>query len=132
MLGPTSLKADTVILYNAPEGTLSRVYEVFTPGSLIVLVLSKTLYCRRYPVSGAANGVGRGGCRRDHIIIFLDNSLASCQQFSYCCSECCQVIYLELRIVCCFRQNFSVLQNTLPTHQTHFMLTKKGSPAKIN
>ena len=26
LLGPTSFRVDTVMLYNAPEGTLSRVY----------------------------------------------------------------------------------------------------------
>ena len=76
MLGPTSLKADTVMVYNAPEGTLTRVYEVFS-GSSMVLVLSQTLYCRRYPVSGAANRMGRGGCRRDNIIIFLFSKLST-------------------------------------------------------
>ena len=104
---------------------------MFTLGSSIVLVLSKTLYCRRYPVSGAASGVGRGACRRDHIIIFLDNSLASCQQFHIVAVNAVKLYNYSLEL-CCFRQNFSVLHNTLPTHQTHFMLTKKGSPAKIN
>ena len=40
MLGPTSLKADTVMVYTAPEGTPSRVYEVFSAGSSMMLVLS--------------------------------------------------------------------------------------------
>ena len=90
MLGPTSLKADTVILYNAPGGTLSRAYEVFSAGSSTMLVLSYTWYCRRYPVSGEPSG-SRRGAYRIRIVQIYEKLTKSCLVKS---GQCCVLHFL--------------------------------------